>query len=138
MPVTLRTKWRRLRIAPFGSPTHFKQHARLKGLRNNLCAATRLGLRFNNLSSGLTTIQYHTPTEVRQWVKQSSVTGITALKCGRRHHIPAAYQIDLCVRLSNVMCHLMICILTTSMRWEPWQTFLDCFQSVDIPRSGLL
>jgi hypothetical protein len=109
-------------------------HARLKSLRNNLCAATRLGICFNNLNSGLTIIESHASTSVWQWVKQRSVAGITALKCGLRHHIPAVYQIDRSEHLSTVMCHLMICILMTGMRCESWQTFLDCFQLVDIPR----
>lgn len=91
-------------------------HARLKSLRNNLCAATRLGICFNNLNSGLTIIESHASTWAWQWVKQRSVAGITALKCGLRHHIPAVYQIDRCEYLSTVMCHLMICILTTGMR----------------------
>ncbi|KAE9370416.1 hypothetical protein N431DRAFT_509506 [Stipitochalara longipes BDJ] len=62
---------------------------------------TRLGVRFNNLNSGLTIIESHRSTRTRQWVKQSSVAGITARKCGLRHHIPAVYQITRCVHISN-------------------------------------
>jgi hypothetical protein len=91
--------------------------ARLKRLGNNLCAATRLGVRFNNLNSGLTfTKSHHASTVDLRWVKQSSVAGITTLECGLRHHIPAVYQISRCEYLSTVRCHLMIYILTTGMR----------------------
>jgi hypothetical protein len=91
-------------------------YARVQGLRNNLCAATRLGLRFNNLNSGLTIVDFHAS-------HSGSAVGQTVV-CGGNNSSqirPSAPHpcgvSDRPQRASpTVMCHLMICILATGMR----------------------